>query len=291
MKTLFAIVVLFLFGCVFVAATAINVTGNVTGEITTTQTNFTISPGEILVVSNFSIEDIEPSPTIGGLVSSLSFYYERYLDFVGLKVWESSSTTSPEFELLAFPSGSVLGENIVQGKLFMSSELVILENRTETEHTWLTYNTDVSWGEGADFQTLVGLDQIMGSSCGSLTVISINGNAGYVFDYNTYSKPIEECTPTLCPSATELFAFGLVYGVDYDEIRTFKSGLGSSRVLILELNSNLVGFLIDKNCDAQWDFMQNVVQGFLVNSWENHALILLPTDATTPVSYDFYCLI
>jgi len=284
MKKTFVILVsaFLLLGCLSFAS-AINLTGNVTGELSTPQTNFTISPGEIMV-SDFSIEEIEPSSALGGLISSLSFYYERYLDFVGLRVWKDFSTTSPEFELMAFPAGSVLGENIVQGELFMPSEPVILEDTT-TEHTWLTYHTDASWGNGADFQTLAGLDQTMATSGGNLKVVSINGNVNFVIDGTTFSKSIEECTPTLCPSETDLFAFGLVYEVDYDSILTFNNDFNVGRVLILELDNVLTGFLIDKNCDTQWNFMENVVQGFSVDSFENHVIAILSEG-----SYDVYTI-
>jgi len=240
-----------------------------------------VVPGEV-IVEDISIEEIEPSSTLGGLVSSLSFYVEQYIDFVGLKVWKDFSTTSPEFELLAFPTGQNpdFGQ-LVYGDIFAESEPVILENRTITENIFVTSNADASWGDGADFQILKGLGEYMDS----IRVMSINGQAEYILDGTTFFAPIEECVPALCPSEDQLSVFGLVYGIDYDEIRTFNNPYDPARVLILELNNNLVGFLIDKNKDGSWDFTENIAQGFSVNSWEKHALAILPEN-----SYDIYAI-
>lgn len=283
MKKTFAIVsILFLFGCGFALAS------NATGEITTSQT-FYFSPGEA-ISSDFTIEDIQVSPTLGGLISTISKYVERFVDFNGLRIFKDSSTTSPEFTLMAFPVGSVLGENIVVGEVFELSESVILENRTEIENIWITYYVDASWGDDVDAQGLGNLNEWLGSNCGSIMVTGLTSTtASYdLTGYPDMSSPITSCDGrSICPSEFELQSvFGLIKGINYDAINTFNNPYGfAGEVVVLTLDGNLVGLLIDKNCDHSMDLIENIVFGYSTESWEKNVLLLAP-----PGVYDIYTI-
>lgn len=120
--TLFVILSLFSFSFV-VAQTNLNV-GVVVGDT---------------IKSDMTTEDVQASSVLGGIVSAISHYYERYVDFSGLKIWVDSETSSPEFTLMMWPAGSAIGE-VVVGDLFESSEEIVLPGRTTTPHVWDTYS-------------------------------------------------------------------------------------------------------------------------------------------------------
>jgi len=77
--------------------------------------------------SDLVTEDIEASSTFGAIVSSIQSNVERFIDFAGLKVWKDTTGTTQiqDFDLIAFPTGSVVDLNdVVVGSVCATSEEV-----------------------------------------------------------------------------------------------------------------------------------------------------------------------
>jgi len=263
---------------------------NVTGNITELDIiNVDVAAGSVFEVDGMTYEFL--GSDIGGIISSFQNVITKQL-FSGSTLFhqEESIEVIPTFELLAFPVDSNPDINqLVYTGIFESSEPVIIEGKTTTEHIFITSNVDASWGDGPDTQTLSRFNEMMTTNGGNLIVVSINGNAEYKAngDSTILSKPIEACTEILCPTAQQIeVGFGLVYGIDYNEIRTFNNPFAIGRVLILELDNVLVGFLIDKNVDKVWDFTTNIAIGKSVTSFEGNTLLLIP-----PGIYDLYVIV
>lgn len=257
------------------------------------------------VVNAQSIEDVEViegsvfeidgliyellPPNVGGLISSFQNQITKTLEFMGVTIHEEEIYENvPSFELMAFGVGEIPDFNqVIYGDVFAESESLIIPNRTTIENIFVTTSIDASWGDGSDAQSLKNFE--VWFSSGSLIMTSIGGstlNYRQGYDESPHSDTILVCDETFCPSSQSLeVAFGLVDGVDYNNLGHVKPN-GMGRILVLQLDSGLVGFLWDENNDASWDFTSNIATGFSTISFEENSLLL-----TEPGFYDIYVIV
>ncbi len=237
------------------------------------------------------LEQTLPSD-LGGLISSFQDHYiYKVLEFAGIILHQEDSIVNIEsFELFAFPSSSTPNMNTLSViDVFVESEPVILEGRTTTEHIWITNSVDASYGEGVDFQTIAGIMEWIPNSLGQFRVVSIN-ETDVLHEHASlgeYSEPIQECDST-CPANSDLAILGLIYGEDFNVIKYTHHEylIGDQDVLILYFDTELIGFLADLDNDGLWNFAENIVPGFSVNSFEQNVLLLSP-----PGIYDIYVVV
>lgn len=248
--------------------------------------NTEIVVGSILEVDGFTITEL-PSE-IGGLISSFENQITKILSFFSAAIHREESTEAVEtFELFAFPVGSNPQFDLLSyGQIFAESENVALEGHTEIPNVWIT-NSVATSSPGDDAQTLTILLNVwMSSSCGNILITS-TGADSVNYDLQgpiDQTAVLQDCDAT-CPSEIEMkIAFP---GIVFDEMRWFNNPYNmAGKVLVLRNQGSLVGFLIDKDCDSQWHFADNIVEGKSVLSHESHTLLL-----SEPGFFDIYVVV
>lgn len=284
MKKLLTIVtVLFLFGCGFALAF------NASGEITT---SFYFSPGEV-VIEDISISKIDPSSTLGGLISSLSLYVEKYIDFVGLRIWRDFSTTSPDFNLMLMPAGTIVGDFVVSEIIFEESEEVILDGRTNTSHSWATFLA-VNTALGSDSQNPISIPGTIIFSDGSQVTLTEQDLASGLVTFDTISETgltfqLLPCSsdPLKCPSIQEVKdGFNIADVNELAHALSVIPGVNNSHILAW-INGGTWHFVgnLDLDENFAWDFELTTTDVFSVDSFEKHTLAIVPEG-----SYDLYAI-
>lgn len=233
--------------------------------------------------------DVEAHSSLGSIVAEISSYFERYVDFAGLKLWMSSSNTNPDFVAQIFPAGTVVGIVSNLG-LYEQSEEVVLPNRTVTSHVWNTnlvesdmtvsglvtqnyaVGDEMTWLSGDTIQILSG-DPALGS-----VQVSLNGGA---------SENLVTGPPTAnFPTDSQILAyFG---GSIVDSGSQVESNGGPNVLYSVKIDGVRIDFIEPDADTSSFEFdiegsVTTLVNGYSVDSFESNIVAVLPSG-----SYDIY---
>ena len=217
---------------------------------------------------------------IGGIISDFTIETTQILELLGVAFHTEFTIESIEvFEIFAFSEGTTPDfDKIAYGDIFEESESIILPGRTTTENIWETTHVYSSWTNGIDHQSPFGLLEWIVTESGTFQITSITDTEVF-FEHGSqgvYSELIEVCDET-CPTELDLQFLGLVFGIDYDEVKYARHDYTSTieNVLILYLDNIFIGALADLNIDGLWTFTEeDFIVGKSTHAWESNTLLL-----------------
>jgi len=235
--------------------------------------NIPITAGEVSAISGETFESL-PSD-FGALILNFNKKVSKILSFMNINLHKTESIESVvNYEVLALPIGTGEFIGIIPGDVFAESESVILEGKTETNHSWVTNSIQVKV-EGNDFLVEPNAIVEMGDDTIQFTNW-IGADATYVLNndgIDLFSEKKSCESDPACPSE--------------ESVSTAFPGtsfVGFNYVLVPELNNQLfvvlkmtaddyTGLLIDGDRDGEWNFFE-FIDGYSVNSFESYTLLL-----------------
>lgn len=244
--------------------------------------NVAVNPGAT-TESPLGMEDIQPSAEVGGLVSNIQSVVERFVDFLGVKIWKDTSGSSQimNYDLYAFPTGTTVDLNDLSFRdTFETSESSVINGVTGV---WTTFNAVT----GSDTQQSTILGEVINYSNGdTLSIDSWEPSVGSYGVYATLNGVHTEflfsngCTDEICGTKSEIESY---FGV------TIPTGNEMSYVLVPGLNKNVIGvrintdwiFFGDLNGDGLMAFGS---EGYGVTAQSGETLAILPSG----INYDIY---
>lgn len=244
------------------------------------------------------VEDIEvfsemPSTELSGLISSLTLTGQKYLDFLGLKIWKSDLEVEnvQDFTLyLVSPTTIPDFSNLTTIELFEATEEI--EVRGSDSHIFETYL--MSYGIlGGDIQTI---------SPNNLWFDVINGNVSSLkLDVGTSSEEIVyrlngletpsyvaygiACDLNNCPTMAEMN--GLYPSLTFDRMGYFlMPEFGNRKFIYFKDGINSVGLIYDVDNSGIWNFYDTINYIKSSASWQGQVAVISETGL-----YDVYVVI
>jgi len=250
-------------------------------------------PNIELVENQILIADGETSTLAGsdygGLISSFENTIHKILNFLSVKINEELVVEDLEnFEVVVMPYLTANFTEISYVGEFTSSESVILPDRTETEHIFITNLVQVEI-PGEDFFS--GPYETAITHFGNITFFDFQAMGGAAYKINEgetiYTAPLIACD-SMCPTASQIEEFsGLIELVDYDsKVYLIIPELNNMVVVLLNQGvGNYKKIILDNDLDNEWNFL-TLVNGFSTNSFEKNTLLI-----ATPWIYDLYVIV
>ena len=253
------------------------------------------------IESDLITEDINPSATLGAIVSSIQSNVEKFIDFMGVKIWKDTAGSEQvmDFDLVAFPTGSVIDLNdITLGGICATSE--------EVEIRGVTGIWETSCIEAIVMQVLSGYgDEMVFTDEYTVTINGLYGlyttdidwmNNGVPATANAYACS-EGAWVDKCPTEAEVEAY---FGISFEVL-----GESNLRYRISQPELDRYVYLVCDELDVldcdngeNWDFFiekdneittfefGSSVDGFMTTSNTGQSLMI--ADAQ---SYDVYGII
>ena len=212
------------------------------------------------------IVDVGASNVIGGFISSIGNYYERFVNFGGIKVWKDSETSLiQDFTLVAIPANEEVDLNsIIENGICEVSENVDINGVTGI---WTTNNIKTLLS-APDMQTpMIYVTDFVTMKNG--TIVTGGDAAGLIYTADGTEPTNAELTS----------AFGAGIG-------TATSSIWNGVKIVRFTKNGGLDYIVDLDNDGVWNFNDIENSGFSVDAIDGQSLLLAPAG-----TYDLYGLI
>jgi len=228
--------------------------------------------GEV-VEANIGLSDVNISTEVGSIVSIISNYYERFLEFAGVKIFQDiTDDFIGDWTALLVPAGSELNAEAITDLGLYETSVVDAEINGVTG-TFVTNTMESMINEAEDTQgiiiaqtdnvTLSNDDVVTGAEVSALT---------------TYGPCNGECAP--------MAKLVEVYGTEAVEDALYElSTIAGHRVTKFRFGAS-IAYVVDLNQDGLWEFIDEKTEGFLTDSVGGTTALIIPEG-----TYDLYGII
>lgn len=244
----------------------------------------------VTTVSDMNYSNISASETLGGLISKITFTFERFVSFEGLKVWRDLIVTPvKDFTVVAFPAGTNVDFNkLSDNGTFLTSENIEINGITGV---WETKNINTKILNGPDVQDLSVLGDVMVLPYGSHTWIQMTSDTITQGHFATAGDPdsvvdwADAMSNDMCPTNQDLLE---IYGINVLTKRSGAPGEFEGKIICqigCAEKTDGYYYLINQNSNPQWVFY-TPLGGYGVGDIDGTVLAVIPIG-----SYDIYGIV